>query len=48
MDKVKDFLHNNKKWIAALVAGLVAGATAAGYGLPAGLVDFLNSLVSSF
>lgn len=48
MEAVKTFLHNNKKWLAALVAGIVAGATAAGYGVPAGIVDFLNSLVASF
>jgi len=48
MDKVKEFLHNNKKWFAALIAGIVAGATAAGYGIPQGIVDFLNSVVGSF
>lgn len=47
MDKVKAFVVAEKKWILALIAGLVAGAAAAGYGVPQGAVDFLVSLVNS-
>jgi len=47
MDKFKAFVIAEKKWILALIAGIAAGATAAGYGIPQGAIDFVVQLVNS-
>lgn len=46
MNAFTTWLHNEKKWLIALVAGLVAGAAAAGFVIPEGLVTFVNGIVN--
>lgn len=44
MTKVKEFVTKNKKYIAAFVVGVVAGAGALGYEVPQAVLEVLKAL----
>jgi hypothetical protein len=47
MDKVKAFVHSEKKWIVAVIVGVVAGAASVGYHVPSAVVDLVLQAINS-